>query len=599
MIPTTNIVEKVLSVLKEIAHILIPFLSVAATLLLIYDLGFTQSETFSTEIKTYYSKFVFVVYFFILLRIDYKKLRAKRFEYLRSQYYLFLTFSCIWIYEFVLPVLFPGYTFLNSTFQFYVNGFLILFLFFTEVSIGSLNISRLNKNPAAIFIFSFAIVILIGAGLLMLPKATYTSMTITDALFTSTSAVCVTGLIVVDTAHRFTPMGQNILAILIQIGGLGILTFTSFFGMYLRTSISYQDQLLLGSMNNEAQLSNIFKTVVRIIVLTRSSEIIAAVLIFFTLEPDLFSSHTEQVRFAIFHSISAFCNAGFSLLTDGMYDVNYRFNYSLQIILMTLIVLGGLGFNIILNYLRYVKYYLIQKFRSVFYKKKFLHQPRLININSKIVFITTFSLIVFGFIMNLILEWENTLADRSLSGKLITALFASITPRTAGFNTVDMTILMPSTILIYYLLMLIGGSPGSTAGGIKTTTFAVAVINTLSIARGKDRVELYKREISVGSIRRALSVLALALLFIGISVFLITLMHPEFELMSVIFECISAFSTVGLTLGITPFLSDAAKLVLVLTMFVGRIGTLTLIVALFRKVKTLNYAYPKESILIS
>lgn len=571
----------------------------AATLLLIYDVGFPQSDLFNREIKQYYSKFIFIVYFFIVMRIDFKKLRTKKFAYLRSQYYLFLTFTCIWVYEFVLPVLFPDYVFLNRSWQFYINALLILFLFFTEVSIGTLSVSRVNKNPAAIFIFSFAIVILIGAGLLMLPNATTTSISIMDALFTSTSAVCVTGLIVVDTAHRFTEMGQNILIILIQIGGLGILTFTSFFGMYLRTSISYQDQLIMSSMNNEAQLSNIFKTVIRIIILTLSLELLASVFIYFTLEPDLFSNRFEQARFAVFHAVSAFCNAGFSLVTDNLYDINYRFNYPMQLILMTLIVVGGLGFNIIFNYLKYVKYYIGQVFRSLFFHKMLMHRPRLININSKIVIITTFSLLVFGFVMNLILEWDNTLADRSLTGKIVTAMFASVTPRTAGFNTVDMAALLPSTVLIYYLLMLIGGSPGSTAGGIKTTTFAVAVINTLSLAKGKDRVEIYRREITVGSIRRALSVFALALLFIGASVFLIVMLQPELELMAVIFECISAFSTVGLSLGITPYLSDGVKFILIMLMFIGRVGTLTLIVALFKKVKTSNYSYPSESILIS
>lgn len=355
----------------------------------------------------------------------------------------------------------------------------------------------------------------------------------------------------------------------------------------------------MSSMNNEAQLSNIFKTVIRIIILTVSLELLASVFIYFTLEPDLFSNRFEQARFAVFHAVSAFCNAGFSLVTDNLYDINYRFNYPMQLILMTLIVVGGLGFNIIFNYLKYVKYYVGQVFRSLFFHKMLMHRPRLININLKIVIITTFSLLVFGFVMNLILEWDNTLADRSLTGKIVTAMFASVTPRTAGFNTVDMAALLPSTVLIYYLLMLIGGSPGSTAGGIKTTTFAVAVINTLSLAKGKDRVEIYRREITVGSIRRALSVFALALLFIGASVFLIVMMQPELELMAVIFECISAFSTVGLSLGITPYLSDGVKFILIMLMFIGRVGTLTLIVALFKKVKTLNYTYPSESILIS
>lgn len=599
MIPTATIFGKIFRFLQDVARFILPFVSVSAFLLLIFDVGFLQSDQLDADIKKYYSSIILLIYALLLLRIDYKKIRVKRFGYSKTQYTLFIIFTIVWMYQYVLPFILPKSILTAASGHYAIDVLLIIFLFITELSVGSLSVSKVNRNPAAVFIFSFALVILAGAGLLMLPRATYAGITFTDALFTSTSAVCVTGLIVVDTARAFTPMGQNIILLLIQIGGLGILTFTSFFGMYLRTSISYQDQLLLGSMNNEEQLSNILKTIVRIIILTLAVELIAAVFMYFTLEPDLFSNRMEQARFAIFHSISAFCNAGFSLLTDGLYDINYRYNYWFQLIIIFLIITGGLGFTIIFNYLKFIKYNLIQKFRSIFYHKKITYLPRLININSKIVIVTTLGLIIFGFVMNLILEWNNTLADRSFTGKIITSLFASVTPRTAGFNTINMAEILPSTILIYYLLMLIGGSPGSTAGGIKTTTFAVAVLNALSLAKGKDRVEIFRREVSIGSLRRALSVISLALLFIGASIFIITMLHPEFSLSAVIFECISAFSTVGLTVGITPFLSDAAKMTLVLTMFIGRIGSLTLIVAMFKKVKSLNYNYPSESILIS
>jgi Trk-type K+ transport system membrane component len=394
-------------------------------------------------------------------------------------------------------------------------------------------------------------------------------------------------------------MGQNIILVLIQAGGLGILTFTSFFGMYLRTSSSFQNQLMIGDMMNEDRLGDVFKNIVRVITFTFTIEAVFAVCIFFTLSDRNFASTNDMIRFSIFHSVSAFCNAGFSLLSDGLYDIHYRFNYVFLMIIAFLIVTGGLGFNIIFNFFKYLKLRIIQIFRYVFSRDQIRFQPRIIPIHSKLVVNTTIGLLLFGFIMNMVLEYNNTLAGLSFTGKIVTAFFASVTPRTAGFNTIDMTQLLPTTILIYFLLMLVGGSPGSTAGGIKTTTFAITALNVLSLAKGKNRVELYKRELSIGSLRRAFAVISLSLLVIGLSVFLLHVVQPGLDTTKVIFECISAFSTVGLSLGITANLNEAAKYVLIFTMFIGRIGTLTLFVALFRKVKTSNYRYPNESILIS
>jgi Trk-type K+ transport system membrane component len=227
------------------------------------------------------------------------------------------------------------------------------------------------------------------------------------------------------------------------------------------------------------------------------------------------------------------------------------------------------------------------------------HTPRVLNVNTLLVIITSSVLLVVGMVLYFLLEYNNTLAEHSPYGKVVGAFFGSVTPRTAGFNTVDMAALTAPTVLLYLLLMWIGAAPASVGGGIKTTTFAVAILNIVSLARGKDRVEVFRREIGNESVNKAFAIILLSLLVIGLAVFLITVFDPQMELAAVAFECFSGFSTVGLTVGITALLSTPSKLVLVLTMFLGRVGTLTLIIGLMRKVSTLRYRYPKETIIIT
>lgn len=480
-----------------------------------------------------------------------------------------------------------------------VFNLLFIAFFLIEASKSSFGLLDTSLHPALLFVLSFLIIILLGTGLLLLPNATVGEISFIDALFTSTSAVCVTGLIVLDTAKDFTFLGQTFILILLQIGGLGIMTFTSFFGFFFKGNTSFQSQMFFKDFVNESQIGAIFKTLIRIVVFTLSLELLGAGVIYILAPAEQFSNLGEQVWFSIFHSISAFCNAGFSTLSQSLYEPGFRTAYNLHLVIGGLIVIGGLGFPIIFNYARLLKSMLLRLIRQFRSNIPYIHIPRIININTKIVINTTVILILSGMVFFAIAEYSNILAQKSWYGKVVTAFFASVTPRTAGFNTIDMSQLAMPTILIYLLLMWIGASPASTGGGIKTSTVAVALLNTLSLAKAKNRVEVFRREIDNESIRRAFSIILLSFVFIGFAIFLVATFEPQMRLIDIIFECFSAFGTVGLSLGITSSLSAASKGVIIASMFIGRVGTLTLIVALTRKIHTLSYRYPRESIFIN
>ena len=490
----------------------------------------------------------------------------------------------------VLPV------FLQNSFWLY---FAIFLVFSREFSALNINFKRTVINPAQLFIFSFLIIIIIGGFLLMLPNATYSGISFVDAMFTSTSAVCVTGLIVQDTATYFTEFGQIIIILLIQIGGLGIMTFASYFSYFFTGSSSYENQIILHEMTNSEKVAEVFSTLKRIILITFAIEAFGAFLIYESIDQSLFQFQSDHIFFSIFHSISAFCNAGFSTLTNNLYDTSFRFNYSLQIIMALLIIFGGIGFPILFNLLKYTGQKIKFFFLRFIKKRRVRSSPRIINVNSRIVLITTFWLLLLGTALFFILEYYNTLNEHNFGGKLIVSFFSAVTPRTAGFNVVDTSALNIATILLVMLLMWIGASPASTGGGIKTSSLAVAWLNILSIARGKQRMEVFKREISSVSIHRAFAVIILSIFVIFLSISFLSIFEPDKGILNIAFECISAFGTVGLSTGITPHLCGASKMVLIFTMFIGRVNMLTILIALFKKSTTWVGRYPSESILIN
>lgn len=481
-----------------------------------------------------------------------------------------------------------------------ITNFLIFLLFFIEMSRLSLGINKMSIHPALIFILSFLLVIVIGTLLLKLPNATVGGISWIDALFTATSAVCVTGLIVVDTATVFTGMGKTILMLLIQIGGLGMMTFTSFFGFFFKGGQSLQSQLFLKDYINEDNIGKVGSTLIKIILFTIGFELLMSIGIFFVVDDSLFASTSEQLFFSIFHSISSFCNAGFSTLTNGLYEIGFRTEYHVHLLLAITIIVGGIGFPVIVSYAQVTKR-ICQNWFNIWTKKDsfYHHTPRVFNINTSLTTVTTLLLLFIGFVTYWIFEQQHTLAGLDGYGKIVTAFFGSVTPRTAGFNTVDMTQLALPTVLIYLILMWIGASPGSTGGGLKTTTFAVAVLNALSIAKGKDRVEVFNRQIDPETVRKAFAVILLSFLVIGLGVFMVLFFNPELGILEVAFEVFSAFATVGLSLGITAKLATGSKLVICLIMFLGRVGTLTVLVAFIRKTRSLRYKFPQEGVFIS
>ena len=478
---------------------------------------------------------------------------------------------------------------------------LALFLYFLrEYSSLKIDFNRQYLNPAQLFIASFLLIILSGTFLLLLPNATYSGISLVDALFTSTSAVCVTGLIVVDTGSFFTQFGQHVILVLIQLGGIGIMTFASYFSHFFRGRSSYENQLTMSDVTNSEKIGEVFSVLKKIITITFSIELVGAILIFFSLDNIHFTSFADKIFFSIFHSISGFCNAGFSTLENSLYEPGFQFNYPLHLIIALLFILGGLGFPIVLNVITYLKYLIINRILPVGHNQTPLHRPWVININTRIVMVTTSLLLSLGTLLFYILEYNNTLAvHHSQFGKIVTAFFGAATPRTAGFNSVDTSALHFTTLMLILLLMWIGASPASTGGGIKTSTFAIATLNFFSLAKGKNRIEIYRREIADLSIRRSFAIISLSFLVIGMSVMLIVAFEPEQTLLKIAFESFSAYSTAGLSMGLTSNLSDYSKLVLIATMFIGRVSMLTILIALMRRVRHLNYRYPTEEILIN
>jgi len=475
--------------------------------------------------------------------------------------------------------------------------FAVILSFIREFSELKLNLNRIYLNPAQLFIVSFLTIIFLGSLLLMVPNATHNGLSFIDALFTSASAVCVTGLAVVDTGSYFTVFGQSIILILIQIGGLGILTFASYFSYFFKGGSTYENQLTLSEMTNSQRIGGVFDTLKNIIVITATVEFSAAILIYVSLDDALVTNFVDKAFFSIFHAISAFCNAGFSTLSNSIYEVGFRFNYPLQLVIIATFFLGSLGFPIVVNLLKYLKHVILNFFKFQSYRKNY--KPWVLKINSRINLITTLSLTAIAFILFFIIEYHNTLEEHSFLGKIVNALFIATTPRTAGFNSVDMTALSLPTIMITFLLMWIGASPASTGGGIKTSTFAIATLNILSLAKGKNRIEVYRREVADISVKRAFATIALSLIVIGFGIMLISIFNPELGLLKIAFESFSAYSTVGLSLGITSSLGMASKLVVIAIMFIGRVSMLSIMVAIFRKIKHKNYRYPSEEITIN
>ncbi len=583
--------------MNKLKHISFIF-SLIAVAFIIFDLGFKHSTIVLNSINRIYIALVTGITIGIPVKyiFDFNKYQKIK---------IWIIDFIIWLFFILLlkNIHFSSFSGQN-TLIWGIQPKLLLALAFSvsltrELSILKMKWKYIRTNPAAIFVLSFAILVLAGSFLLMLPKATYNGISFTNAIFTSTSAVCVTGLAVVDTGTYFTPIGQTIIMVLIQLGGIGIMTFTSFFAYFFLGGVSYQNLILLGNLTSENKISQVLNTLKSILFFTFFVEGLGALFIYWNINNHPISAETNSAFFAIFHSVSAFCNAGFSTLSNSLYETDVRFNYTLQIIIAFLFIIGGLGFHVFINLYDYMKHLIVNRLLRLNKHRENIHKARVIKLNTKLVLITTLILLFAGTVIFLVLEKDNTLAEHHGLGKIITAFFGAATPRTAGFNSIDTSMLKLPTVLLVIFLMWIGASPASTGGGIKTSTFSLAILNAISLAKGTKKMELNKREIPEISTKRAFTTIFLSILIIGSVMFLLLITEQDKSATDLLFEVVSAFSTSGLSRGITAALSPVGKYLIILTMFAGRIGALTLLSAMVKQSKEKSYQYPSENVLIN
>jgi trk system potassium uptake protein len=425
----------------------------------------------------------------------------------------------------------------------------------------------LDFHPATLVLSSFLLAVAIGTFFLSLPFATQTgSISFMDALFTATSAVCVTGLIVVDTGTYFTPLGQGVILALIQIGGLGVMTVSVMLFRAIGRSISFRQRLVMQDVFSPSPREDILKLVKMILVFTVTVE--AAGFLLLLLHWSREYPAGEAIYIALFHSVSAFCNAGFSLFAHSMMD--YRDDLLLNLSMCALIILGGIGFPVVYDL------YTRAKTRNQ-------RHPKL-TLQTRLVLVTTLSLLLLGALLFWVLERPHALSGKPAMETMLVSLFQSTTCRTAGFNTVDISTLTDATLTMMMVLMFFGASPGSCGGGVKTTTLAILAAFTWSRIQRKSHLNLFKKSIPVEAIHRAISLTLLSAVLIGVVLFLLSagdsvaFFYPallESRFLSYLFESVSAFGTVGLSMGATAALSPWGKGWIIFLMLVGRVGVLT------------------------
>lgn len=442
--------------------------------------------------------------------------------------------------------------------------------------------------PALQFVVSLGLVILVGTGLLFMPNSTYADvdLSFTDALFTSTSAVCVTGLNVVDFCGTYTLLGQIFVLALIQIGGFGIMTFAYFVAMIAGQGFSLRDRVLLKDLINENTLDSAVSFIQTVVIVTFTVELIGATFLYFSWRScDINLMGQPLWWHCLFHSISAFCNAGFSTFPNNLMEPGVVNSYWGQGIIMLLIISGGLGFGIYLE----CKNQVIKRFFHNHHHYKIRWTPYF-----KIVIYTTIILIIGGAIM--LAAFGQKSPDMSWERHLWICLFNSVTTRTAGFNVNDLALYLPAPTLILCALMIIGGSPGGTAGGMRTTTVAIAAADIWRILRGRSYVEFFRRSIDSYIVTRCVATIVISGAWIGFSTMVCCWQEPNLSPINIFFENCSAFATVGLSQGVTPLLNDTSKYIIMLNMLAGRAGLFLFLIALAGNPKPRRYHYPSVRI---
>jgi trk system potassium uptake protein TrkH len=443
---------------------------------------------------------------------------------------------------------------------------------------------RMKLQPAQVILFSFAGWITLGALVLMLPVSANPgkSISLIDAFFMSTSATCVTGLASISLVDDLSIFGQMVLLVLLQVGGLGIMTLSSSMAVLMGKNLEMREQVIMHDVLDTSSSEELLNLVVNVIRYTFAIEFVGAILLTIGFYQEGFEIG-QSLYYGFYHSISAFCNAGFALWNNNLED--FKFAPLIHFTIAFLIIFGGIGFSV----LKDVGDMLKKKQRSL----------RSLSLHTKIVLVTNTLLLITGTFYLFFGEFLHSFQDYSMWEKFQVAFFQSTTTRTAGFNTVSMMALQPHCIYLMILLMFIGASPGSTGGGVKTSTFAILLYSVKATLQGRQEVEMFERRIPAQTVVKSIAIFIICLIVVSIGVLVLVRVEPDKSFLSLIFEVVSGFGTVGLSMGITPFLSSIGKLCIISMMYLGRVGPLTLILAVgSRVVLPSNVEYPEGKVLI-
>lgn len=567
--------------------------AIAALLAIVHYYGFPQTPD---SLKAIHLTIRISIWFYILkylIRIFYdfhpgQFIRENRMD---TAVFLFM------VIEELVYILFGGQL-LNSVFSRWIDipigdlSILMVQLYFLmivviELGKAAVKLSRLKISPAKLLSTSFFLLIAFGTGMLMLPEMTTAGIRFIDALFTSTSAVCVTGLTTVETAAFFTHKGHWIIMILIQLGGINIVAFGAFFAVFYRDSSSLKYQSLIKDLLDTTEMSKSRSILRSIIYFSIIIEAAGTLLVYLTWGNSYtFAEGQNKFFYSLFHSISAFNNAGFSLFPNNFFQEGIRLSWGVHGVIAVLVFLGGIGFPV------------LQDFNSALKKpKNWVHLPRHLQPTSRIAVRTSVYLIIGGAVM-FYFFYPVESNDVSTGGRIMQGIFHSVIARTAGFNTVDISKFSEVLIMVFVFLMFVGASPVSTGGGIKTTTLAVILKSTQMALRGHRNIEMLQHTLKPSLIQRAFSVAVMYSVFFITGTVLLSIFEPNIILSHLIFEEVSALSTVGLSMGITPYLGDVAKTILILSMYIGRIGSITIILALVRRASNVQYTYSHANVLI-
>lgn len=535
----------------------------------------------------YGSLFFYVAKYFILMFYS-----LHRSDYLKKSWIEFLIIIFL-IIQFISINIFHFNIIDNDNFE---NIYLIFIQFYflimvlVELAKISSSLGRYHLSPPILMVASFLFLIIIGTVLLKMPRMTVNGISFIDALFTATSASCITGLSVVSTSGCFTLKGQIVILFLIQLGGMSILSFATFFSTFLSSSmVGLRYQYMIRDMMSSDRLSDSVSLLRSIVLTTFIIEFAGAALLFtYWKSTGFFISDKQNLFFSIFYTVSAFNNGGFVLIDDSLLNLGVSGSYFPQVVIMALVFLGGIGFVTIRDFFSY---------RYIRERNKY--QWKTLMPQTKIVLWVTLLIIGIGSIMFFLMEYNGVLKGvDGFGNKVFTSIFQITTCRTSGFCVLDVNRMRVSTIIMILVTIFIGGSPSSTGGGIKTTTLFIVVKSVIATIQGKKDIEFSHHAISTSLVEKATTIILMSATFILISCFLVTAVEPDISLMNALFETASAFTTCGLSTGDCANWNWMAKLILTVNMYCGRIGTLTMAFALTRHRKESPHQYPDLHIML-